>query len=134
MLLSVPSGRFFSKVWFRWALITLVLSLSLASSALSIVSIKSLIVDDPRLFSPFLVGCLVAAFMSDAIITTFTILAMLQVGNRQTSNKSHRSLVGRIARFTALSAAIPAVFSLLQVALVMTPKKYSRWHMTVNFV
>ncbi|KAG8840338.1 hypothetical protein FRB91_006196 [Serendipita sp. 411] len=80
------------------------------------------------------VGCLVAAFMSDAIITTFTILAMLQVGNQQTSNKTHRSLVGRIARFTALSAAIPAVFSLLQVALVMTPKKYSRWHMTVNFV
>ncbi|KAG9030016.1 hypothetical protein FS842_004490 [Serendipita sp. 407] len=140
-LLRVQTGRVFGSLWFRIAVevsIGVLFLLMLKklnyhkALAFAIALICVTVTDQWNSYPSLAAAHLFCTCVGDILITTLTIACINLAGHKAAALRV-QSLMNRVVRFTAISAAIPSFLAFLSIILLPLPPSFSRWHMVPNF-
>ncbi|KAG9030079.1 hypothetical protein FS842_004481, partial [Serendipita sp. 407] len=131
-LLRVQTGRVFGSLWFRIAIAVFIGMIFLLTLASAIGLTCVAVTDQWSSFPKFATAHLFLTCVGDILITTLTIACINLAGHKAASLRV-QSLMGRVVRFTAITAAIPSFLAFLSIILLPLPPSISRWHMVPNF-
>ncbi|KAG8838857.1 hypothetical protein FRB91_007363 [Serendipita sp. 411] len=131
-LLRVQTGRVFGSLWFRIAVEVSIGVLFLLTLAFAIALICVTVTDQWNSYPSLAAAHLFCTCVGDILITTLTIACINLAGHKAAALRV-QSLMNRVVRFTAISAAIPSFLAFLSIILLPLPPLFSRWHMVPNF-
>lgn len=114
----------------RWGLFTLIFACTIASTAMAIMVTDELLSFRLLRIRQYLIAQLSISFFTDALITGSTIYCLYRAKPDTTRAKS---ILSRFARIIAQSAALPAFFALVNVAIVYANKYFNRWHLFFDY-
>ncbi|PVF99760.1 hypothetical protein CPB86DRAFT_276077 [Serendipita vermifera] len=115
---------------FRWILFALIFGCIIASTTMGILAVDEMLSLRFIHVRAYLVSQLVVSFFADAFITSGTVYCLIKTKSDTTRTQS---VLSRFARIIALSAAVPALFALLNVSIVGANVYFNRWHVLFDY-